>query len=140
MQLGFAFFARSGEMNQDGIFSVLGAGLDGVRVPEVPGVIPHLCLVVRVLLGEKESGVEHRFQVQVFTPSGTEVPGERPEVPFSASEAPGAYTKFNCLVTFMAMPIPEAGAYQFRLLVDGQLLHTLQLQCQPATGTQEAKS
>jgi hypothetical protein len=139
MQLDFAFFAKAGELNQEGLFSVLGAGFNRLLVQQPPGIIPQLCLLVRVLAGDEEGGAQHRLRVQVISPSGAELPfgGEvRFTFPQPDARAPSV-RRFACILNFVGMGLSESGVHEFRLLGDDRPLATLRLHCELSARPQE---
>jgi hypothetical protein len=120
MEISFMMLARYAELSQDGKISMLSGDIDTVRVqgnlPLVSG--SPLCLIAKLAFPANECGRRYVSRVQLVTPDGGALDvGERPiDTP---PPAPGRLTKVAFVLYMSGLPLPAAGEYAFRLLVDG---------------------
>jgi hypothetical protein len=133
IKLAFAFFAKAGELNPDGQFHVLGAGFDRVTVHQLPGLIPQLSLVLKLLLSEEECGREHRLSLKIRAPHEITLPTPV-DFPFAVAKNrfPGlspVLDKFVTIINFFSFEITKEDLYDFIVVVDDTPIGSVSLSC-----------
>ena|SRR5437660_7761677 len=130
MQLDFAFLARAGDIAKDGMFSVLGAGINTFEGPAFPLSAPPFVIVVKVFFQPEELDRAHVLVVSVLQPDGSAVPDARYEHRFSV-EKPGGrelgQATFTSLIAVSGLIVPRPGPYEIQFSVDGHMLASRRL-------------
>src|SRR5438552_12016664 len=70
MELQFAFLADAATVTNDGLFAVIGGGLDVIEAQSFPAIKSTLVLVGRVLFKPSEFGKTHVVHCEIHGPSG----------------------------------------------------------------------
>ncbi len=121
MDLRFAFVANSAEVGPDGRFFVLGGGIDGISLREVPTVYPALAILCRIHFLQVECGLEHRIRLSITNPDGTVGPvlpecATTPIAMVPGHEDRGA--NLDVAFNLFGLPLPQEGEYGFHFVVD----------------------
>jgi hypothetical protein len=136
MELDFAILASAAEAN-NGKINLLGGGFDTVHAEDVPFSMPPFALVVRFTLDESESTEGHTIGVEMASPDG-DVKGlldDDGELPF----ARGSKKKQNAVgIIQIAFQFESFGKYEIRVLGDGEVVKTFELNVEQRT-TKNAK-
>jgi hypothetical protein len=116
MQLVYALLAEAAERSE-GKISLLGGDFDMIRASAFPAKRPTMALVVKLGLSREEAGRDHRFEVCIRAPDGTDVLKSEqvlnvPEVPPDAKAA-----KVGMLVHFGDIIFPVPGEYAVKVRV-----------------------
>src|SRR5271166_2491448 len=121
MELRFAFVANSAEVGPDGRFFVLGGGIDGIGVREVPTIFPALAVLCRIHFFQDECGREYRVRLTMTYPDGTASPWESSIVTTPAAIIHGHEDRgANLDVAFnlFGIPLPQEGEYRLHFALD----------------------
>jgi len=70
MELQFAFLADAATITNDGLFAVIGGGLDVIETQSMPAIKSTLVLVGRVVFKPSEFGKTHVVACEIHGPSG----------------------------------------------------------------------
>src|SRR5262245_37244472 len=76
MKVEYSIFAYSAILTPDGLFSLLGGGIEWVTAKSLPAVCRSLVLLVRLSLEPSEWSTTHECVVKVFDPDGNSLPPE----------------------------------------------------------------
>ncbi len=124
MELEDIFFAKFADLTADGLFTVVGGGVNRLYADSFPYVWDMLHLLVRIRLTREEAQGEHTVAIdrrtpagQVETVEGTEWP--MMQVPPTAELGPDGKLGVNFNVRLVILAFPEAGVYTYRFKVNG---------------------
>jgi hypothetical protein len=124
MKLEDIFLARFAELGPDGLFTVVGGGMDRINVGGFPWSWGFLFLVVRIRLTTEEAQTEHRTAVERETPDGQIEPigADSPMMPLppTADLGPDGLVGLTFTVCLVNLFFPKAGVYKYRFKIDGQ--------------------
>jgi hypothetical protein len=131
MQLEYIFLARYAELAPDGLFTVVGGGVDRINAGGFPWSWGYLFLVAQVRLPIQEAQREHRTAVERETPAGQIEPigAESPMTPVPPTVEVGidGNVRFSFNLSLVNLIFPEAGVYKYRLKIDGREIGTAEL-------------
>jgi hypothetical protein len=132
MELVCIILADAAQAHPDGKFSLLGGGIENIRVIAFPVVQPGLALVARLRLLASETEQGHKFSVDIIDPKGFQVKSGdvaefKPTPLHGVSDHP---LMVNLILNMSLLVFPEPGIYHFRLYVDGQQMGTFPLDVQ----------
>jgi hypothetical protein len=122
----------------DGKLYLHGAGVHQILVPQLPGPLGSLFLVIRVAVPWPLLGEPHTIKVRALDLDRKPVGPVDPlfaapvELGKPAGFRPGDEAAANILVQLTGLPIAEPGTINFHLLVDDETLATLPLKVQQA--------
>jgi hypothetical protein len=141
MQLEDMFFARFADLTPDGLFTVVGGGLNRINADGFPSSLDLLFLVSRLRLTTEEGQAKHAFAVERETPGGNIEPiGTEDSIdPISPTADLGPDGRLGLTFAFSLVNLlfPEAGIYKYRLKIDGRELGGAELLVSgPAQGEQ----
>jgi hypothetical protein len=126
MQLEDIFLAKYAEVTPDGLFTVVGGGLNRINASRFPWSWGFLFLLARIRLTLEETRKQHWTAVERLMPSGQveAIGAEAPMLAVSPTADVGPDGKvrltFNfCLVNVL---LSEPGVYRYRLKIDGHEL------------------
>src|SRR6266404_7969129 len=125
MQLQYAFCANYAETGEAGTFSVMGAGINVLRVPRLPALIRALYVIARVTFTVEERERQHELAVDLIGPDGERLSGwplvasMSPAVRTELPEVPSAAT---CITALTAPVFTKSGEHRFQFSVAGQVL------------------
>jgi hypothetical protein len=140
MRLEDIFLARFAEIGPDGLFTVVGGGVNRINTNGFPWAWGMLYLLARVRLTTEEALAQHAQIVERETPDGqiqriAESPMLR--IPPTADIGPDGGVGLTITVCLLNLVFPEAGVYRYRLKIDGQELGVAEpLLAGPAQGEQ----
>lgn len=106
MKLEFAFFAHSAILSDEGVFSLLNAGIEWVGVSSFPAKCQNLSLLARLLFEPAEVGQTYDCIVRVSAPDGEHL------TPDLCVTMKPEFNRIN-----RALPIPFVGLYGFNNFV-----------------------
>ncbi len=127
MEVQYVILARYAEMLPDGTHSIVGAGMDVVATDALPFVAQSVFVVAKILLDREDIRVRHTLQFRRISPSGDEI-ALSDEMTIAELESLPPDREFivaNVLFGLRNLPFETAGAYRFRLYLDGALAREL---------------
>lgn len=131
MQLDDVFLAKFAEFGPDGLFTVVGGGVDRINVGAFPWSWGFLYLIARVRLTTEEAQAQHLTNVERETPNGNIEPvtAESPMEPLSptAEIGPDGRVGLTFIVYLVNLFFAEAGVYKYRFKIDGQEIGVAEL-------------
>jgi hypothetical protein len=136
------FLARYAEPGPDGLFTVVGGGIDRINTGGFPWSWGLLFLIARVRLTREEALGEHVFAVEREAPDGriepivTEVPLLRMRPP--AEVGPDGNVGLTMSLPMVNSLFSQAGVYRYRYKIDGQEVGVAELLL--AESTQDEQS
>src|SRR5438046_1602080 len=71
MRIAYTIFGHSALLTQDGLFSVLGGGVEWITAKKFPATADHLFMIVRLMLEPAECGTPRECTVSVTAPDGS---------------------------------------------------------------------
>jgi hypothetical protein len=128
MRLEDIFLAKFAEITPDGLFTVVGGGLDRINAGGFPWSWGVLFLLARVRLTMAEAREQHRTVIERETPDGgiERLGPESPLTPLSspaeAETGPDGGIGLSFSICLMNLLFPEPGVYKYRFKIDGQEL------------------
>jgi hypothetical protein len=125
MELEDMFFARFAELGPDGMFTVVGGGIDRINASGFPWAWGILFLVTRIRLTTKEAQGQHITALERETPDGRIEPivgTESPmmQMPRTAETGPDGRVGVSFCICLVNLVFPVAGVYKYRFKIDGQ--------------------
>lgn len=131
MELEDTFLAKFAEITPDGLFTVVGGGVNKIQAGEFPWAWGLLFLLVRIRLTPQEATGEHTTAVERETPSGQIEPigMESPmmRMPPVAELGPDGKLGLSFSVCLVNLLFPEPGVYKYRFRIDGQVISAAEL-------------
>ncbi len=128
MRLAYAFLANAAEATREGKLYVLGADFDNVVASQFPLILPHLSLVIKLFGDSGEAGMQYDLGITLVGPNGQPLSGTT--VPFNMGMIPRKHDgEIASLIVanVSQLAIPQAGVYQFRLVVEDRLIGVIGL-------------
>ncbi len=119
MKLDFAIFADSAILADNGLFSLLGGGIEWIEAPALPATCQHLVLLARFSFEAGECGKNYECVVEVTDPGGnvltpnlsvTLKPAANPTHPESPST-------FTARYGYDGFTMEHVGRYRFRFVI-----------------------
>jgi hypothetical protein len=131
MELEDIFLAKFADITPDGLFTVVGGGVNKIQAGEFPWAWGLLFLLVRIRLTTQEATGEHKTAVERETPSG-QVEPIGPEAPMprmtpGAESGPDGKLGISFSVCLVNLLFPEPGVYKYRFKIDGREIGTADL-------------
>ncbi len=124
MQLDDVFLAKFAELGPDGLFTVVGGGVDRINVGALPWSWGFLYLLARVRLTTEEAQARHVWSVERETPYGRIEPvtEESPMEPLSptAEIGPDGRVGLSFIIYLVNLIFTEPGVYKYRFKIDGR--------------------
>ena len=124
MKLEDIFFARFAELGPDGLFTVVGGGLNKINADGFPSSWGILFLLTRVRLTPEEAQAQHTTAVVRETPDGQIEPiGEESpmmRLPPTADIGPDGRLSLSFCVCLVNLVFLTPGVYKYRFKIDGQ--------------------
>ncbi|HEV3255435.1 MAG TPA: hypothetical protein VG013_01020 [Gemmataceae bacterium] len=131
MQLVDIFLARFAELGADGLFTVVGGGLDRIEAQGFPSSWGFLFLLARIRLTTEEGLAHHTTAVERETPNGQIEPigADSPmmRLPPAPEIGPDGRVGLSFNVCLVNLFFPEAGVYKYRFKIDGQAIGVAEL-------------
>jgi hypothetical protein len=131
MQLEDIFLAKFAEITPDGLFTVVGGGLNKIHAGGFPWAWGLLFLVARVRLTLAEGYAQHRTAIERETPNGQieSIGPESPMMPLPSLAETGPDNKYGLSFSFCLVNLvfPEAGVYKYRFKIDGEEIGVAEL-------------
>ncbi len=131
MKLDDIFLAKFAEITPDGLFTVVGGGLNKICAARFPWSWGLLFLLARVRLTPGEAYEHHMTAIERQTPSGQlELLGpESPMTELPSTAETGPDNKYGLSLNFCLVNLvfPESGLYKYRLKIDGQEIGVTEL-------------
>jgi hypothetical protein len=130
MELEYIFLAKFAELGAEGLFTVVGGGLNRINAQSLPWSWGVLFLLAQIRITPDEAKKGHVIAIERESPSGQiEAVCAVPMVQFPSNMLTGPDGKlglnFNqCIVGSIFY---EAGVYKYRLKIDGQEMGAAQL-------------
>jgi hypothetical protein len=124
MQLEDIFLAKFAELTPDGLFTVVGGGVNRINAGGFPWAWGFLFLLVRIRLTTEEAQAQHVTAVERETPDGQIEPigPESPMMPLppTADIGPDGRVGLTFTLCLVNLVFPEAGVYKYHFKIDGQ--------------------
>jgi hypothetical protein len=119
MDLEYAFLAKHADVSGGAGFSVIGGGVDHAAGPQLPIVVPVLCLVARFRFAPAECGQLHVVRLELRDPDGDLVPLMNTELPVKpdAPIMPDMAVSTLALLGMLNATFLKAGDYRFRFFL-----------------------
>jgi hypothetical protein len=124
MELEDTFFARFADLTPDGLFTVVGGGVNRINASSFPWSWGFMFLLARCRLTIEEAKGQHMLAIERETPNGHTEPigAEFPMTHLQSAPEIGPDGKVGfslnyCLVNLIFL---EAGLYKYRLKIDGR--------------------
>jgi hypothetical protein len=121
MRIDWALPCRYAETLEDGTATLIGATLDSIWLPELPGDVD-VYLVVRVAAPPDEFEEQHRLEVRVVAPDRSEQ--QAMQIEFGPLERPALLHPGMegglSVVAQLGWPAEEYGLWTLELYLDGQ--------------------
>src|SRR5262249_53784969 len=141
MNLEHIFFARYVELGPDGLFTVVGGGLNRINAGELPWSWGILFLLTGLRLTTEEAQGEHTVAIYRETPGGQlDRLTEGPLAPLTpnADVGPDGRVGLIYALCLVSQHFAEAGVYKYQVKIDGQVLGVAELLLAgPAQGEQD---
>ena len=118
MLLAFALFADAANVSVEGTLNILGV-VDALQVANVPTVHPRATLVMRLKGALDETGT-HRVALTWTSPEGTELWTSSGELEIGTPPVGAVEMDFPLILTF-DLPIPVAGTFRLKIMIDNEL-------------------
>jgi hypothetical protein len=137
MQLEFALFCDSAEIDAMGLMYLLRGGYDLVTATAFPAALNRMALVVRLWCEPAEIDREHVLVAQIIDPNAHVLPIPM-QLPFTPPPYPGNRDRRNRMtlkLEYTQIQFPEPGDYSFRFLVDGVQVGAASLEVRRKEGT-----
>jgi hypothetical protein len=120
---------------ESGLAHVLAAGIDTIYRPEVPAVA-NLGLLARFTFTDEDLGQDHQLELQLTDQEGQQVArvtGTPPLQPVPG--LPEGWPYGGIVALNFGVPFPHHGPYRLTILLDGDLIKTINLRVvRPDTG------
>lgn len=131
MQLEDVFLARFAELTPDGLFTVVGGGINRITAGSFPWSWGLFVMLLRIRLTAEEGKAPHLTAIDRESPNGqTElILANSPMAPLPESAATGPGGKFGLSFTYWLtnQVFSEAGVYKYRFKIDGNLIGVAEL-------------
>jgi hypothetical protein len=131
MQLEDIFLARFADLTPDGLFTVVGGGVNRINANWFPSSWGLLYLLVRVRLTAEDAEAQHRIAVERETPYDQIEPlgPEAPMQPIPPALETGPDGRIGLAFSFCLVNLffPKAGVYRYRFKIDGQPIGVAEL-------------
>ena len=131
MELDDIFLAKFAEFSSDGLFTVVGGGVDRINVGGFPWSWGFLYLLARVRITREEATTPHVTCVDRETPSGRIEPvtEESPMEPLSSTAeiGPDGRLGLSFNIFMVNLEFQEPGVYKYRFKIDGQAFGVAEL-------------
>jgi hypothetical protein len=131
MTLADIVLARFADLSPDGLFTVVGGGVNRINAGGFPWSWGALFLLARIRLTVEEANRPHSTAVDRQTPSGLFEPivVESPTLPLPPAAELGPDGMVGLSFNFCLMPVvfPEAGVYRYALKFDGNVVGVVDL-------------
>lgn len=127
MEVDYAFLANAAEAN-NGVFHVLGGGIDTVRSPKIPVNYPKLSLVLRVVFEPAELGRKHRLEIQVMDEDGNKISAVGADLTLDQKNPnlpKGWRQGIMTIVPFAQLVFPRFSDYAFHIIINNSSLKSI---------------
>lgn len=125
MQLEYAFCANYAETGEAGTVSVMGAGINVLRVATLPAQVRTLYVIARVTFTPEERDRRHELEIDLRGPDGERLSGwplVAPMLPAAEADLPEVPSAATCITALTAPVFTHAGEHRFRFSAAGHLL------------------
>jgi hypothetical protein len=129
MELAYMFLADAAEATSGGRFFVFGGGVDRVKSPQFPSVLPTLAVVAKIRVKPEEASREIPFRLIGTNPVGESLIGELIGTfsPVETRHPPDNFGYHLMIANFRGLPLLTPGCYEFILFADGTRLGSVSL-------------
>lgn len=124
MRVEYSVFAYSAMLTGDGLFSLLGGGIQWVIAKSLPATCRNLCLLVRLSVEPNECDQTHECVVKVTDPDGNTLEPSL-VVPVRAVRHrvyPDKPSAFTAHYAYDGFTFTKAGVYRFRIAIGDKSL------------------
>jgi len=129
MKLELAFFAKALELGDNGTFSVLVGGLNGLDITRTPFTLPSLSLLLRFVAESNDDVGSHDLRVEMYGSDGEKYPSELTTtfVLGRKEKELDPFPSSTLLLVFPNLEFRRAGKHEFRVSVKNQFIGALPL-------------
>jgi hypothetical protein len=131
MQLEYIFLAKFADITDDGLFTVVGGGINKIYADAFPSSWGSLYLVARVHLTVEDAQSQHRIALERESPKGQIEPilGESStkELPGTPEVGPDDKVGLTFALWLMNLTFAGPGVYKYRFKIDGRELGVAEL-------------
>ena len=124
MELEDIFLARYAELTPDGLFTVVGGGVNRINAGGFPWSWGIMFLLARCRLTPEEAHRRHTVSIERESPNGQHesigAPFPMANLPDRPEIGPDGKFSFNLNYCMTNLIFPEPGVYKYRLKVDEQ--------------------
>lgn len=117
MRLLFTILGKYAEILDDGTFTVVGGGMEGIIARHFPITIPSLSLLAKLATDPNDIGA-YKLAVLLVNPAEQIVGPPLAVIPFAASSDPAEYEQLF-LFRLHGLEIHQPGIHQFRINLMG---------------------
>lgn len=105
---------------REGLLHILGGGVTRLNRPSFPAPLG-VALALRIMVHPTEADRSHAIEARLLTEDGEQIGIAEVafEVALSGEERPGEELAVATALSLQNVPLPDAGAYSFELLIDG---------------------
>lgn len=124
MKINYCIFSHSVLLTSDGLFNLLGGGIQWITAPSFPAIIEHFCLLVNLAIEPNECGNPYQCVVKVADPDGNcLIPDLTVVVNASANKVnPSRPSSFTARFGYDRFTFTRPGAYRFSIVTGEQSL------------------
>ncbi len=124
MIVRFAIFANSAILTSDGLFSVLGGGIQWITAKQLPATSRNLCLLIGFEIGPDECDQSHPCSVRVIDPGGNSL---SPDLSVTVKTArsrvnPTRPVTFTAHFSYDGFTFTKTGEYRFCVMVADEIV------------------
>lgn len=116
--------------------NIIGA-FNTINAKEFPAVHPSMYLVAKVAAQLGEFGKQYGYQIVFFDEDAKELGKIEGKVTFPIPKGKQRFSEFNLVLALRDIPFPKAGRYEFRLLMNDQVLGEVPLDVMRLESPQE---
>jgi hypothetical protein len=131
MRLEDIFLARFADLTPDGLFTIVGGGVNRINAGGLPWSWGILFMLARLRFSPEEAAARHTAAVERQTPDGQIEPlGDESSLPPLSSDVeigPDGMVGLNFTYCLVSLQFPRAGVYKYRLKIDGHEVGAVEL-------------
>jgi hypothetical protein len=133
MKLDFAFLADAATISENGLFAVVGGGVDVLTPQGFPAIKYAMALVGRIVFEAQECGKTYLLHGEIVGPGETILP---PDMwlslePFSHPRDPQGENWITICLNYQGVTFPAPGSYFIRLSVGSEVLGRVKIEVLP---------
>jgi hypothetical protein len=126
MEIKMALVADAANLSQEGKLNILGA-FNNINTHELPARHPEMQLVLNMEASPAEAGLKKHLEVKLLGEDGLQVGGLVGDFGVPEPRKPGERVRMGSILRVTDAVFPQAGAYSFSILIDGDEKATIPL-------------